>query len=427
LNLSDLNVESELIPFFDISLNRHSHEALASLFHTMPKTCSAALERQQVLAGFTANLDRIKNLQSYKADIEEAYEFCCRLESDVPEANNTLRSFRMQLLFSRNKKLWLLSRSIQLLVLFEKIYRHYLSGLDISEFPSWYQDSIRHLVDTVSAFEKERSSLIEKGNDLSAREVTGFIHKLYAVSKSGKLSTCWNDLFLFEAFLSIAVTAQRAGFFPARFIDKGIRLTGFFHPLIKNPVKNSIQIDKNVFVLTGPNMSGKSTLLRSISLCVYLARLGLPVPADECHVIFAGEVNVFINSRDNPNSGYSHFMTEILHLKDSIVAAQEEKQVFAVFDELFSGTNIDDALNILTITISGLKKFTNSYFLLSTHFYKLKELQMDEMSHAAFHYVDSFLENGVPKFTYQVKEGWSDIKFGSILFEREGLLEILKD
>jgi DNA mismatch repair protein MutS len=118
-------------------------------------------------------------------------------------------------------------------------------------------------------------------------------------------------------------------------------------------------------------------------------------------------------------------MTEILHLKDSIIAAQEEKQVFAVFDELFSGTNIDDALNILTITISGLKKFTNSYFLLSTHFYKLKELHVDEMSHAAFYYIDSFLEHGAPKFTYQVKEGWSDIKFGSILFEREGLMRML--
>jgi DNA mismatch repair protein MutS len=426
LNLADLNVESELIPFFDISLNRHSREALSSFFYTLPKTTAAALERQQVLAGFTANLSVIKNLQSYKADIEEAYEFCCRLQSQLPDSISKLRQFRIRLLFSRKEAARFLSKSVQLLLLFEKIYQHYLSRLDVSEFPAHYRGSIRNIVDTVSLFEKERLSLIEKGNNLSTREVARFMHQLFAVFKSGQLLTCWSDFFLFEAYLSIAVTAQRAGFVPARFIDKGIRLTNFFHPFIKDPVKNSMHIEKNVFVLTGPNMSGKSTLLRSMSLCIYLSRLGLPVPASACEVIFADEIDIFINSHDNLKSGYSHFMTEILHLKDSIIAAQQEKQVFAVFDELFSGTNIDDALNILTITISGLKKFTNSYFLLSTHFYKLKELHVDEMSHAAFYYIDSFLENGAPKFTYQVKEGWSDIKFGSILFEKEGLMRMLK-
>ncbi|OQP55622.1 hypothetical protein A4D02_04785 [Niastella koreensis] len=92
---------------------------------------------------------------------------------------------------------------------------------------------------------------------------------------------------------------------------------------------------------------------------------------------------------------------------------------------MFSGTNIDDALNILTLTLNGLKKFTRSYFLLSTHFYKLKELHPGEMEHAAFYYIDSLLEDGKPKFTYQLKEGWSDVKFGTILFEREGLVQLL--
>jgi DNA mismatch repair protein MutS len=425
MNLSDLNVETELIPFFDINLNRHSREALASLFNTFPKTTAAVLERQQVLAGFTANLNRVKTLPSYKADIEEAYEFCRRLESHLPNDINKFRQFRLMLFFSRKDREWFLSRSVQLLLLFEKIYQHYFYSLEVSQFTSQYRESVRHLIDLVSAFAKERSSLIEKGNNLSSGEVAGFLQKLLAIHKSGRLLTWWNQFFLFEAWLSIAITARKAGFTPARFIDKGIRLTGFFHPFLKNPVKNSIHIDKNVFVLTGPNMSGKSTLLRSISLCIFLARLGLPVPASACELFFADDINVFINTHDNLNSGYSHFMTEILNLKDSLVAAQEEKQVFAVFDELFSGTNVDDALNILTITINGLKKFNNSFFLLSTHFYKLKELHVDEMSHAAFYYVDSFLENGVPKFTYQVKAGWSDIKFGSILFEREGLIQLL--
>jgi DNA mismatch repair protein MutS len=381
-----------------------------------------ASERQQVISGFTANLGNIKNLHSYKRDIEEAYDFCCRLESKLPDAGD----FRITLFFSRKKRAQLLSKSIQLLRLFEKISKHYCARLDINQFPAAYKRSIRNITDTISVFEKDWTLLIKKGNNLSISEVAGFMHRLYTLFKSGQLLKCWSEFFLYEAYLSIAVTAQKANLVPAHFIDKGIHLTNFFHPFIKHPVKNSIHLEKNVLVLTGPNMSGKSTLLRSISLCIYLARLGVPVPAEECQVVFASAVNVFINSRDKPNSGYSHFMTEILHLKESIIAAGEGERVFAVFDELFSGTNVDDALNLLTLTLNGLKKFNHAYFLLSTHFYKLKELSIDKLDHAAFYYIDSRLEEGKPKFTYRLKAGWSDVKFGTILFEREGLTELLK-
>ncbi len=418
MNFSDLNINSEIIPFFENSLNRHSYEALTMLFHTLPKSMAEAVERQQVINGFTANLHQIKNLASYKRDLEEGYDFCCRLHSYPPVS-------KLKLLFSRRRKEQLLSRSIQLLLLFEKIYRHYFSGIDLNQFPASYKQSIRDIIEPISAFEKEWSLLIENGNNLSLSTVAGFMQRLYTLFKSGQLLKCWSEFFLFEAYLSIAVTAQKANFVPAQFIDKGIYLTNFFHPLIKHPVKNSIHIEKNVLVLTGPNMSGKSTLLRSISLCVYLARLGLPVPAAECKLMFAAEINVYINARDNLNSGYSHFMTEVINLKESIIAASEGAQVFTVFDELFSGTNVEDALNILTLTLKGLKKFPDSYFLLSTHFYKLKELQVDEMSHAAFYYIDSYLDDGKPRFTYQLKEGWSAVKFGTILFEREGLVELL--
>lgn len=426
MNLSDLHIEKELIPFFDISLNRHSREALAALFHTLPKSEEEALDRQQIIAGFSGNLNSIKNLHSYKSYIEEAYEFCQHIEQYLPASIITPGKLKIRLLLSRKEADPLRSRSIQLLLLFEMIFRHYFANMDLSLFPPHYRDSLRTLSDTLTYFQKERRSLLEKGNYLNTSEVAEFIPRLYVLYKDGSLKKFWNAFFLFEAYLSIVITSHKEGFTAARYIEKGIRLKGFFHPLIKHPVRNSLDIEKNVIVLTGPNMSGKSTLLRSVALCLYLARLGLPVPAEECFVFFAEEINIYINARDNLQSGYSHFMTEVLNLKDSVISAKEGKKTFAVFDELFSGTNIDDALNILSITIKGLKKFTNSYFFLSTHVYKLKEQQADEMSHVAFYFVDSFLENGTPTFTYQVKEGWSDIKFGSILFEKEGLTQLLE-
>ena len=425
MNLSDINIDTELIPFFDNSLNRHSRDVLASLFYTLPKTAEEAQARQQVIAAFSANYNRIKNLHSYKADIEEACEFCRRLEHNVPGTITSSGKLKLTLMLSGKETDRLRSRSAQLLILFEKIFQHYFTNIDIGLFPVHYKDSLRSITDILTHFQKERKAFLDKGNNLSTREIAEFMHRLYALYIKGALKKFWNDFFLFEAYLSISTTSQNAGLTTAKFNENGIHITGLFHPLIKHPVKNSLHLDKNTFILTGPNMSGKSTLLRSVSLCIYLARLGLPVPAEECHVFFADEINIYINAHDNPQNGYSHFMTEVMNLKDSIIAAKEGKKVFAVFDELFSGTNVDDALNILSITIKGLKQFTNSYFLLSTHFYKLREVQTDEMNHVAFYCIDSLLEDGIPQFTYRVKEGWSEIKFGSILFEREGLIQLL--
>jgi DNA mismatch repair protein MutS len=426
LNLSDLNIDKELIPFFDNSLNRHSRDALASLFHTLPATTEESQARQEVIAAFTINCNRIKNLHSYRADIEDCYEFCRRLEYIAPESIMKPGKLRRTLMLSRKKTERLRSESVQILLLFENIFKHYIGNIDISLFPVHYKDSLRSITDTLSYFHKERRALIEKGNNLNIREIAEFMHRLHALYINGMLKKFWTDFFLFEAYLSISITSNKAGLTAARFIENGIHITGLFHPLIEHPVKNTLHIEKSTFVLTGPNMSGKSTLLRSVSLCIYLARLGLPVPAAECNVFFADEINVYINAHDNPQNGYSHFMTEVVNLKDSIINAKEGKKVFAVFDELFSGTNVDDALNILSITIKGLKQFINSYFLLSTHFYKLREVQTDEMNHVAFFCIDALLEDGIPKFTYRVKEGWSEIKFGSILFEREGLIQLLK-
>jgi DNA mismatch repair protein MutS len=426
LNLSDLNIDTELIPFFDNSLNRHSRDALASLFHTLPATIEEAQARQEVITAFTINCNTIKNLHSYRTDIEECFEFCRRLEYIVPASIIKPRKLMITLMLSGKEAARFRSKSTQLLLVFEKIYQHYITNVDISLFPLHYRDSLRSIADILTHFEKERKAFIDTGNNLSTRQIAEFMHRLYALYINGALGKFWNSFFLFEAYLSISIISKNAGLTAAKYIENGIHISGFFHPLIKHPVKNTLHIDKNTFVLTGPNMSGKSTLLRSVSLCIYLARLGLPVPAAECNVFFADEINVYINAHDNPQNGYSHFMTEVVNLKDSIIAAKEGKKVFAVFDELFSGTNVDDALNILSITIKGLKQFINSYFLLSTHFYKLREVQTDEMNHIAFYCIDSMLEDGIPKFTYHVKEGWSEIKFGSILFEREGLIQLLK-
>jgi len=134
-----------------------------------------------------------------------------------------------------------------------------------------------------------------------------------------------------------------------------------------------------------------------------------------------------INHNDSLANGYSHFMNEIIRLKNVVTEAAAGKRCFAVFDELFKGTNIDDAVKISTTTINGLTKFENSFFMISTHLHQLKEGESIKMQKVGTYYIDCQVENGAPVFKYQIKEGWSDVKVGQILFRKEGLDELLKE
>ena len=168
-------------------------------------------------------------------------------------------------------------------------------------------------------------------------------------------------------------------------------------------------------------MSGKSTLLKAVSLCVYLAHAGLAVPASKAVLPFFSTISVAINLTDSIVSGYSHFMSEIITLKNVLTEAKDDARCFAVFDELFRGTNIEDALEISTTTIKGLTHFPNSLFFISTHLHQLKDLEEIRTNKITTCFIECNLADNIPAFTYKLKEGWSDLKLGRILFEKEGL------
>lgn len=116
-------------------------------------------------------------------------------------------------------------------------------------------------------------------------------------------------------------------------------------------------------------------------------------------------------------------MNEVVNLKQVVLNAREGKRCFAIFDELFSGTNVEDAFEICKTTIQGLCAYSGSYFFISTHIQELKSVSNGQMSN---YYIDCELIDDQPRFTYRLKKGWSDIKVGRILFEKQGLNKLLE-
>ena len=194
--------------------------------------------------------------------------------------------------------------------------------------------------------------------------------------------------------------------------------------MVENPVKNNLQTTCNMVVLTGPNMSGKSTTLKAIGLCVALAHLGLAVPAENCRIPFYDQVLIAINVTDDLKNGFSHFMQEIVHLKNTAMQAKEGQRCFAIFDEIFRGTNIDDAMDVTYTTIKGLSRFKQCHFIISTHLYQLAGMLKAEVYEP--YQLRAGIRDGVPVNTYQLDRGWSDLKFGRLIFEREGLTQLLE-
>ncbi len=425
MNLDDLQPDKEIIPFFDMSLNQYSREALRALFYEYPADKEEAEERQQIISGLIVRLPTIKNLYSYKSDIIECYHFCRNFQPDQAARFRNATVFKIGLWFDRKRVNQISSKFLQLLLLMDRIYNNYFQHLKIVDFPVSFSGRITAMTALLNTFrglvkQEEWAGL----GSLSGKLTFQGFKKMATSIGNKEFDSFWNDFFLFEAYLSIATIARDNNLSIPKFVQSGIKLSEFYHPLLKKPVKNSIDLKHNVVLLTGPNMSGKSTLLKSISLCVYLGRIGLPIPASTAELVFIDDINVFISSKDDLQHGYSHFMLEVQNLKSVVLSARDHR-VFAVFDEMFSGTNSEDAINILRIAVNGVAQFSQSYFLISTH-YRIKDLGLTENESIDFMYIASGINNGIPQFTYEVKSGSSDLRLGLILFENAGLLQLLE-
>ncbi|WNH10393.1 MutS-related protein [Thalassobellus suaedae] len=310
-----------------------------------------------------------------------------------------------------------------MILFFHRLQSKYFTRLDLKQFPEEYSSNIKQILKFLSSFELQKYEHIIRENRLKDKHIIELTEKINELKKKELIIPFWKDLFLFEAYLSINFGIIRNNFTFPSFTKSHIKLIEFYHPLINKPVKNNFETTSNVIVLNGPNMSGKSTFLKSVGLCIYFGHLGIGIPASVAEIPFFNHFSIEINRRDDILNGYSHFMTEVLNLKNVVKNALNGKLCFAVFDELFSGTNVEDAFEICKTTINGLSKYENSYFLISTHIQELKNVSKDQISN---YYIDCELIDGKPTFTYKLKKGWSDIKVGRILFDKEGLNEMLK-
>ena len=200
------------------------------------------------------------------------------------------------------------------------------------------------------------------------------------------------------------------------------------HPLLPSPVSNSFTFinNSNLCFITGPNMSGKSTFLKTMGVMVYLAHLGFPVPAKKLTTSLFDGLFTTINLTDNLNLGYSHFFSEVKRVKDLVIKMNSERNLFIIFDELFRGTNVKDAYDASLTIISSLAKIRDNFFFISTHILEVAENLADNGS-ILFRCFESDLINQQPVYDFKLKEGVSKERIGLLIIKNEKIIEMLDE
>ena len=234
----------------------------------------------------------------------------------------------------------------------------------------------------------------------------------------------------FDAYLSIAWANKKHGYcFPA--IKKRqhpyIKATGLYHLLLGVPVSYDIELskDRNFLFLTGANMAGKSTFIKAVGVSVYLAHLGMGVPAKDMQLSFFDGLLSNIQVVDNIMKGESFFFNEVQRIKNTIEKISDGKNWLILIDELFKGTNQQDAVKCSITVIEGLRKMKNALFVLSTHLYEIGE-DLKKYDNIQFHYFETSVQDEQLLFSYQLKEGISNDRLGYLILRKEGVVALLE-
>jgi len=203
-------------------------------------------------------------------------------------------------------------------------------------------------------------------------------------------------------------------------------IQGLYHLFLNHPVSNNIDFseDKNFIFLTGPNMAGKTTFLKACGVAVFLAHLGIGVPAKSMKLSLFDQLFTSLNVSDNLPKGYSYFYSEVKRVKEAAKALRNSPKAFIVFDELFKGTNVKDAFDGSLLIIKELVKWKSSFFILSSHLLELGN-EIKELEQVRFMCFDSRVEDGKPHFNFKIKEGLSDERLGLVILKDEEVFKLL--
>lgn len=234
-----------------------------------------------------------------------------------------------------------------------------------------------------------------------------------------------------DVFLSVAEAARQHHFAFPFALEKHrhcLKLSGVRHPLVNNAIGNTLSItpERNLLFLTGANMAGKSTFMKSVAIAFYVAHLGFPVAADAMEFSVADGLYTTINLSDDLNSGISHFYAEVLRIKQIARELSGDRKLLVMFDELFRGTNVRDAFEGTVAVTQAFATRANCMFVVSTHIIEAGVELKNRCQNIQFAFMPTRMEGATPVYPYRLEVGITSDRHGMVIINNERILEILR-
>ena len=307
--------------------------------------------------------------------------------------------------------------------------RQFIEKKDLKEFAAYDKD--RDHIARLLADPALEPVLREKGKAKIPYTAVAAYDVLFRQREYQKIRELLGVIYGLDVYLSIARLATERKFIFPRALAKEqplLKLEGVYHPGLKDAVGNAVTMDPhtNVIFLTGANMAGKSTFLRSVSTAVYIAHIGFPVAARSMEFSVMDGIYTTINLPDNLGMGASHFYNEVLRVKKVAAELHQGRSLFIVFDELFRGTNVKDAHEATVAVTDGFAGNKNSLFIISSHIVEAGE-DLQKQPAIGFQYLPTRMNGHVPEYTYTLEKGITDDRHGMIIIRNEGILDILEN
>ncbi|MDY0210907.1 MAG: DNA mismatch repair protein MutS [Acholeplasma sp.] len=265
---------------------------------------------------------------------------------------------------------------------------------------------------------KEKETFIlTAGEKEVALEYELFIQIRDLVAKSTKnLQKLSDQIAYIDVISNLAMVAKKNRYVRPSFTsDKTVRIKNGRHAVVEQALKgdfvqNDVSIDQNgILLITGPNMSGKSTYMRMFAQHVIMAQMGCFVPADLAIMPIFDQVFTRIGASDDLTLGQSTFMVEMLETNDAIKHATENSLL--IFDEIGRGTATYDGMALAQAIIEYVHEKIKCITLFSTHYHELTILETSLKRLKNIH-VMAAEEKRTIVFLHKIKEGPTDKSYG---------------
>lgn len=307
-------------------------------------------------------------------------------------------------------------------VRYNKIFGYFIevSNSNVSEVPENYirkqtmANCERYITDELKEAENK---ILNAADELVKLEQQLFFNfKNMLKLKITRLQSVVYKISFLDVISCFAKLAQSDNFVKPMFNgDNIVEIRDCFHPVIKKNVTNYINNDiilnenKSILLITGPNMSGKSTYMRQLVITIILAQMGSYVPASYANLKIYDKIFTRIGASDDVALGKSTFMVEMSETAEALRFATKNSLI--IFDELGRGTSTYDGIALAHSILEYVHDEVKCDTLFSTHYHELIDLE-NSLERLKNIHVKAKLNNDILTFYHRVEDGGVEKSFG---------------